>query len=167
MYRLTTIIKATTAAVLICCTAPAVMAANEPKVQPLDDPKCGYIEYYPGAVSVLGFARGSKTDGDARDCRVTYQCAANANKIQSSTKGVASRNSLLAGGNYAVSSNSPEALLTSCSADERQGRVSRACVSEEQALSDPEAVLTEAECILVLGTPAKGRMRAKTTCTCE
>lgn len=169
MYRLKMLsgIHASAIALLTLSIAgTGSLASGEAQAQNAD-PNCRSVAYYPGAVSVVGKAQGTATAGDFRDCSVTYQCGANARRVQSVTFGVASPGSLMAGETFAIASDSSEAILSSCEAAERNGRRTRACAAEPQEFTQPTAIAEEAVCTVVVGTPAGGRMVGTTTCLCE
>lgn len=169
MYRLKMVSRNNAAAVALLAlsiTGIGSLASNEAKAQDAD-PNCRSIVHYPGAVSVIGKAQGTATSGDFRDCRVTYQCGSNAKRVQSLAFGVASPGSLMAAETYAVASDSSEAILSSCEAAERSGRRTRACVAESQEFAQEAAVAEQAECTVVVGTPAGGKIIGTATCLCE
>ena len=142
------------------------LASSEAKAQDAD-PNCRSIAYYPGAVSVIGTAKGTADSGDFRDCRVTYQCDKNARTVRAVGYGIASPGSILAAETYAIASDSSEAILSSCEAVERSGRRSRACAGDPQKFSQETAVAETAECAVVVGTPANGKVVGTATCLCE
>ncbi|WP_407352055.1 hypothetical protein [Luteimonas sp. R10] len=161
-----------TAAALMALAIGAIsMTGSVAHAQQSEDPNCGSIVHYPGAVTVTGKAFGTAEAGDFRSCTTTYRCDSNARKVEVFGYGYASdRAGVIASENYAVATNSAEAVLSSCEASARSGgglHQARACLAEPQQFQSQEAVAEQADCTVVVGAPAGGSTIASSTCFCE
>lgn len=147
----------------------ALVAGATANAQENNDPRCGATVHYPGAVTVVGKAWGTAQEGDFRICSTTYRCGANAKKVEVFGFGYSShREGVISTENYAVASDSSEAILASCNAA-AQGSVGklRSCLAEKQRFQSQAAVAEEATCSVAVGAPAQGWTGATATCFCE
>lgn len=156
-------------AAALLMTLAACLAAGQVLAQQNDDPEhCGTIVHYPGAVTVVGKAWGNATQGDFRACSTTYQCGANAKTVEVFGVGYTShREGVIGVDNYAVASDSSEAILASCEAVSKDAGKLRSCLAEKHKFQSQAAVAEQATCSVVVGAPAKGWTAASATCFCE
>lgn len=157
-------------AMLMALAAGAALPAGEARAQSGDDPHCGSVVHYPGAVTVSGKAWGTADGGDFRSCTTTYRCERGAGAVEVFGYGYASdREGVIATENYAVAADGSEAVLGSCEAagDRPALHQARACLDGPQRFQTGTAAAEQAQCTVVVGAPAGGVTIGSATCFCE